>query len=524
MASPPLSVVPMPPPGHGGSSNMFHFVPSAAQVILARVFLSWFFFVWAICIVGHVRMKRMYSRPPPSIPATHGVSEALPYVSILRPVKGLDPFLQLCLESTTLLRYPKSKYELILCVASPHDPAVPIIRQVIASHPETNARILIGEEDVGPNPKIRNLSKGYREAKGDIMWILDSNIWVPSGILDRSVRLLEGLDQDGKGYKLVHHLPLCVDVSSSYRQPPSAPPSPIISADNSLTPLLPRPIAPSPPKPFWSQWWAMGGGRLEENFLASSHCKFYTAINTLGIAPCVVGKSNLFRRSHLAQVTRDPHGRPEKEGVLAFAEHICEDHLLAERLWLKPVDDEKSKVRVWGRHGTGEDIVLQPVSRMPVVDYLARRTRWLRVRKYTVLAATLLEPGTESLLCSFLGAYAMTTLPFFRNYIPPTWPALVMCWGIATILWAATDYSLFMFLHAYKAIQPDEHTPEFVTGMPKRTFSEWIVQWIGRETLAFGIWAWALWPGEVKWRGGRYKVRWKDCKVEEIGRSIEKKD
>src|SRR5207302_6334461 len=108
--------------------------------------------------------------------------------------------------------------------------------------------------------------------------------------------------------------------------------------------------------------------------------------------------------------------------------------------------------------------------------------------------------------------------------IPPTWPALLICWGIATIFWAATDYSLFMFLHAYKVIRPDEHAPEFVTEMPKRTLSEWVVQWIGREALAFGIWVWALWPGEVNWRGGRYKVRWKDCRVEEIGRSIGKKD
>ena len=468
--------------------------------------------------------KRVCSRPPPSVPATHGISEELPFVSILRPVKGLDPFLQLCLESTALLQYPKSKYELILSVASPHDPAIPTIRRVLAAHPKTDARILIGEEDVGPNPKIRNLSKGYREAKGDIVWILDSNIWVPPGILDRSVRLLEGLDQDGKGYKLVHHLPLCVDVSSKYRQPLSAPSSPVISVGSGLTPLLPQPIAPSSLKPFWSRWWAMGGGRLEENFFASSHCKFYTAINTIGVAPCIVGKSNLFRRSHLAQVTRDPQGRPEKEGVLAFAENICEDHLLAERLWLKPVDDEKNKVRAWGKHKLGEDIVFQPVSRMTVADYLARRTRWLRVRKYTVLAATFLEPGTESLLCSLMGAYAMTTLPLFRIYIPPTWSSFFICWSISIILWAATDYSLFMFLHAYKTVQRDEHTPEFLIEMPKRTFLEWAVQWIGREGLAFGIWAWALWPGEVNWHGGRYKIRWKDCKVEEIRRSIQKKD
>lgn len=436
-------------------------------------------------------------------------------------MKGVDPFLHLCLESAALLQYPKSKYELIFCVASPHDPAVPVIRNIITTHLGVNARVLIGEEDVGPNPKIRNLSKGYREARGDIVWILDSNIWVPPGILDRSVRLLEGFDRGGRGYKLVHHLPLCVDVSPEYRQPWSASSPPMSTFNGNPISHLPE---HTPWQSFWSHWWPIGGGRLEENFLASSHCKFYTAINTVAIAPCIVGKSNMFRRSHLAEVTRDLEGRTEKEGLLAFAENICEDHLLAERLWLTPISDEKNGVRDWGRHGMGEDVVIQPVSGMSVVDYLARRTRWLRVRKYTTLWATLVEPGTECFLCSFLGAYALTTLPAFRSYVPATWSALAVSWLVGVIIWAAADYSLFRFMHSYRCVEIDENTPRFIVEMPKRNFNEWLAQWIGREFFALWIWLWAMWPGEVNWRGGRYKVRWKDSRVEEIRRSSEKKD
>lgn len=441
-------------------------------------------------------------------------------------MKGLDSFLHIALTSTCLLDYPRFKYELIICVASPHDPAIPVINEVLSQHPEVNGRLLIGEEDVGPNPKIRNMSRGYREAKGDILWVLDSNIWVVPGTLSRSVLMLEGVDRGGKGYKLVHHLPVGVDVISEYAHEVQI--STVDPIDDSAEdePLIATSTS------FWSRLWRVGGGRLEENFLSSSHCKFYTAINTLAIAPCVVGKSNLFRRSHLAQVTRDPEGRPENEGILAFAENICEDHLLAERLWLKPVDEEKTGARQWSRHGLGQDLVFQPVCEMRVTDYLARRTRWLRVRKYTVLSATLFEPGTESFVCSFLGGWAITTLfpehcALILSYLTPDpsgWIALGVFWLLSIFVWAAVDRTLFTYLHSYRSVEVDTNTPFFIAGMEKRTFGAWALQWVGREGFALGVWAWAMWPGEVNWRGGRYRVRWKDCKVEEIGRDTGKRD
>lgn len=342
--------------------------------------------------------------------------------------------------------------------------------------------------------------------------------------------MLEGKDRGGKGYKLVHHLPICIDVTAQqqHAQQPSSPVTINISNSEEQPLLQTQPAA----LPFWSHAWRTGGGRLEESFLSSSHCKFYMAINTVAVAPCVVGKSNLFRRSHLSEVTRDPEGRPEKEGILAFAENICEDHLLAERLWLTKLEEEKTGARPWSRHGMGQDLVFQPVGGMRVGDYLARRTRWLRVRKYTVLAATLIEPGTESLLCSFLGGFAVTTLfpehcicllSYFMDE-PSTWRALGIFWLLSMLTWAAVDRTLFMYLHSHRSVEVDKNTPFFITNPRKRTFGKWLLQWLGRECSALGVWAWAMWPGEVNWRGGRYRVRWTDCKVEEIGRDMGKRD
>lgn len=473
--------------------------------------------------------RRKYKNPPVKRSSSPEEISEFPFVSIIRPIKGVDAFLHTSLTSTCLLDYPKPKYELILCVASPLDPAIPVIREVLSQHPDVDARLLIGEEDVGPNPKIRNMSRGYREAKGDILWILDSNIWVVPGTLSRSVRMLEGKDRGGKGYKLVHHLPIGVDAAVEQQSTPSSKLDTITTTNAEEQPLI---TTPSSPLPFWPRLWRTGGGRLEENFLSSSHCKFYTAINTVAVAPCVVGKSNLFRRSHLSQVTRDPDGRPENEGILAFAENICEDHLLAERLWLTPVDEQRTGARQWSRHGLGEDLVFQPVSGMKVTDYLARRTRWLRVRKYIVLSATLLEPGTESFVCSFLGSWAVTTLfpehctQFLSHFIsePSAWTALGVFWLFSICLWATVDRTLFTYLHSYQSVEVDKNTPPFITSIDKRAFGAWLLQWIGREGFALGVWAWAMWPGEVNWRGGRYRVRWKDCKVKEIGRDGGKRD
>ena len=47
-------------------------------------------------------------------------------------------------------------------------------------------------------------------------------------------------------------------------------------------------------------------------------------------------------------------------------------------------------------------MVVQPYSgseNNAVKDYIQRRVRWLRVRKYMVLLATLIEPTTESIIC-----------------------------------------------------------------------------------------------------------------------------
>jgi ceramide glucosyltransferase len=481
------------------------------------------------------RFRYYSSRPKPAVSSTLKF-EDVPHVTILRPVKGLEPQLYECLAATFHQDYPLKRLTIYFCVASFSDPAFPILQRLLADFPQFDAKIFVEEEDpnlagheggknnLGPNPKIRNMSRGYREAKGDICWIIDCNVWVGKGVAGRMVDKLCGLKADGEKaipYKFVHQLPLVVDsVGASVGEEARGllrdhNGSQQVSSTNSAAYNF-----SFPPKNETTPGTILrtGGGRLEEMFMASSHAKFYTAINTVSIAPCIVGKSNMFRRSHLNYLTSG--ASPYSPGIDYFSENICEDHLIGDLLWRKKVEEEKAGQKFY-KHGLlFGDLAIQPMAGMSVREYIARRVRWLRVRKWTVTLATLVEPGVEPLLCSAYGAFAVTTLPWFSSNFefPQTWFAFVVFWLLSVTAWTSMDTLVYAKLHSGVSIELDDDTPSFARplGYPRRPFKEWIAAWLGRELLAWPIWAWACLGGTtVMWRGKKFRVGL-DMRVVEI--------
>ena len=458
------------------------------------------------------------------------------------------------------------------------------MKRLIHEHPEFDAKLFIEEEDpllrgyadntnttseerlgieLGPNPKIRNMSRAYREAKGDIVWIIDCNVWVGRGVCGRMVDLLCGFGGHQKN-KFVHQLPLVVDMDGEGVT--EADRKRLLSGEQELDGDV---VPASPRRKEYSKLrriWQRGGGRLEEMFMSSSHAKFYTAINTVLVAPCIVGKSNMFRRSHLEPLTAsNPNRSP---GIDFFSDNICEDHLIGDALWKKPqpfelpgykvdttvatqgttcmangsISNKAQKPEKFGKHALlFGDMCIQPVSHTSVPAYIARRVRWLRVRKFTVTLATLVEPGTESVLCSLYGAYGVSTLPFFSQKfgISPTWTTFWACWFCSVAVWSLVDWTQYRLLHSGKSLEIDLDTPDFVlppraevtppSRQPllakarpadsfgtRRTFFQWWFAWLGREFLAFPIWFWAVWGGTtVSWRGRKFWVGM-DMKVHEI--------
>ncbi|KAF2153542.1 glycosyltransferase family 21 protein [Myriangium duriaei CBS 260.36] len=494
-------------PSIGDGTNPLAFTAALACLI-------WYTTVMSVTLLGYTQLWRYYSKPRPQ--SKSSISTQPPQISIIRPVKGLEPNLYECLAATFRQDYPPERLTIRFCVADPKDPSLPILKRLLTDFPTFDARIVVESEDVvlqtaplGPNPKIRNMSRAYREASGDIIWIVDCNVWVAKGTLGRMVDTLKDTPA-----KFVHLLPLVVDVTDDQSVPEAAN---LLSNINGSTVPSSTSTQSSDTRADGHTLSVMqyGGGRLEELFMSSSHAKFYTAINTVLIAPCIVGKSTMFRKSHLDGLT-------DGRGIDYFSENICEDHLIGDLLWKRQVPQELAGEK-WSKHAmVFGDFAIQPMAGMSVGEYIARRVRWLRVRKFTVVLATLVEPGTESFLCSLYGAFAATTFGF----LPATWLSFLSFWLISVSLWAALDWTLYLMLHSGASIDVDENTPAFsrpLKTQSRRPFKQWLCAWLGRETLAFPIWAWAVYGGvTVTWRGKRFRVGL-DMKVHEISGTQQKR-
>ncbi|KAJ5688919.1 hypothetical protein N7462_003311 [Penicillium macrosclerotiorum] len=504
------------------------------SVAVGWVGLIWYIVVLAVCTLGYFQIWRYFLRQPRRSLLANNPDA--PHVTAIRPVKGLEPHLYDCLAATFRQDYPRDKLTVCLCVATRDDPAYPTLCKLLTDFPDVDSQLYIEEEDpllqsggpdayaLGPNPKIRNMSRAYREAKGDIIWIIDCNVWVGTGVCGRMVDRLCGTGATpGKKFKFVHHLPVAVDVTGENN---------LKHERRALLDARPDATNPQSEQPEWSSRrpedgltsiLPTGGGRLEELFLSSSHAKMYTAINTVLIAPCIVGKSNMFRRSHLNYLTTPS----PKDPVFRHPG----DHLIGDLLWRKKVREEKDLGEHWGKHAmVFGDLAIQPVANMSARGYIARRVRWLRVRKFTVLLATLVEPGTESFVCSIYGAWGITTAlaPYLEqkgfSYASAlsTWASFFAFFAVSIALWILVDWTLYIKLHSAKAIEVDDNTPAFAQPVrsssraTRRSFLSWFAAWLGRELLALPIWILAVYGGvTVVWRDRRFKVGF-DAKVREI--------
>jgi len=123
--------------------------------------------VTTLCVIA--RLKR-------NLPLHSHVGR--PGVSVLRPVCGVENHIEETLASTFTDTY--APYEILFCCAREDDPIVPMVRRLIAAHPQVDAQLLIGDERPSGNPKLNNLIKGWQAAKYDWLLMADSNVLLPS--------------------------------------------------------------------------------------------------------------------------------------------------------------------------------------------------------------------------------------------------------------------------------------------------------------------------------------------------------
>ncbi len=149
------------------STHTWSFV---AQIIaLVFTLLTLVALVYAIFVFRAARAYMRSCRMP--LPAFY------PVVSILKPVKGVDPEMYTAFVSHCGQDYP-GEYEILFGASSMADPAVALIQRLQREFPEQQIRLLICPQVLGANGKISNLVQMAAQARYDHLLINDSDIRV----------------------------------------------------------------------------------------------------------------------------------------------------------------------------------------------------------------------------------------------------------------------------------------------------------------------------------------------------------
>jgi ceramide glucosyltransferase len=108
-----------------------------------------------------------------------------PPISILKPLKGMDPEIYASLRSHCVQEYPD--YEIIFGVSDANDPAVVWVEQLRKEFPQHPIQFVVCPEILGGNVKISNLIQMLPHARYEYLLVNDSDIRVETDYLRRVV-------------------------------------------------------------------------------------------------------------------------------------------------------------------------------------------------------------------------------------------------------------------------------------------------------------------------------------------------
>jgi ceramide glucosyltransferase len=118
-------------------------------------------------------------------------TEALPPISILKPLKGTDPEMYQSFRSHCLQDYPE--YEIVFGVSDPNDPAIDSVKELQREFPNRRIQLVVSPEILGTNVKVSNLAHMLAEARHEHLIVNDSDIRVEPDYLRRVIAPLEDL-------------------------------------------------------------------------------------------------------------------------------------------------------------------------------------------------------------------------------------------------------------------------------------------------------------------------------------------
>lgn len=331
----------------------------------------------------------------------------LPSVSLLKPLKGAEEALEENLRSVYEQRYP-APIEVVFATTDPHDEALVVARRVAAAFPEVPTRFVLSDPDFGRNPKVANLAGALAAARYEVVLQTDANVRMAPGYLRSIVAEMVGTDASLLSSLLVGR----GEESAS-----------AVLENLQLTACISPAMA--------------------------------TAYELFGV-PCVVGKSLLFRRSHLEAVG----------GLAALRDLLAEDFLLGERM-----------------HEAGYRVVISAevignVNRVGSLRaFWARHARWLKMRVVIHLggfvADLLSNPVPLAFVAFVVGGFALPQGALFA--------------GVLAAKIAADAY--FM-----RRLRGASLRPAYLLLSPVRDF------------LMVAIWVYCIFSRTIVWRGVRMRL------------------
>jgi len=186
---------------------------------LAGVFSSSVFLV--LVLAATRRRRRLAAAMASSVAAVP--EKSLPFVTVLKPVHGMEPRLKENIESFFQQEYPD--FEIVFGARSADNPALRVVEEMRTRYPHVKCRVVISGPPAWPNAKAFSLERITKGACADYLVITDSDVAVAPDflrnvvppLLDPKIGLVTCLYRGvpaGGAWSLLEALGMSVEMSS----------------------------------------------------------------------------------------------------------------------------------------------------------------------------------------------------------------------------------------------------------------------------------------------------------------------
>jgi ceramide glucosyltransferase len=142
-----------------------------------------FYFLSALSMTSFLRDRRKTLAQPP-LPDSQ-----LPPLSILKPLKGVDPEIweSFCSHCEQECPEFQIQIQMIFGVSDPADPAIEVVRKLQSKYPNREIELIVCDRVLGPNIKVSNLVQMLPAARHELLLVNDSDIRVPPDYLRKVI-------------------------------------------------------------------------------------------------------------------------------------------------------------------------------------------------------------------------------------------------------------------------------------------------------------------------------------------------